>query len=235
MIRMRLRMRIRMMTMRMMMMVMMMMMMMMLMTMTMRRRRSRKMMMLRRMMLRRKTDPKTGKHTLCEPALSKWAWTEYKSHLVWKFTGKTTGTPLGTPFCASLRSRNARVEISRKNLDADPGDTILCEPSQSKCTWTFPKSHFCGNLPGKCPTPIPRKSFCASLRSRNAHGHFPRAIFVEIYQENAQRQFLGHRFVRACAVETHMDISQEPFCVEIYRENAKRPGYHLDLTPGLNC
>ena len=26
------------------------------------------MMMLRRMMLRRKTDPKTGKHTLCEPA-----------------------------------------------------------------------------------------------------------------------------------------------------------------------
>ena len=26
------------------------------------------MMMLRRMMFRRKTDPKTGKHTLCEPA-----------------------------------------------------------------------------------------------------------------------------------------------------------------------
>ena len=34
--------------------------------------------------------------------------------------------------------------------------------------------------------------------------------------------------VRACAVEMHMDISQEPCCVEIYRENAKRPGYHLD-------
>ena len=29
-------------------------------------------------------------------------------------------------------------------------------------------------------------------------------------------------FVRACAVETHMDISQEPFCVEIYRVNAGR-------------
>ena len=30
----------------------------------------------------------------------------------------------------------------------------------------------------------------------------------------------GHRFVRACAVEMHMDISQEPFCAIIYRKNA---------------
>jgi len=30
------------------------------------------------------------------------------------------------------------------------------------------------------------------------------------------------RFVRACAVEMHMGISQEPFCAEIYRENAGR-------------
>ena len=28
------------------------------------------------------------------------------------------------------------------------------------------------------------------------------------------------RFVRACAVETHMDMSQEAFCVEIHRKNA---------------
>ena len=34
-------------------------------------RTRRKMMMLRRMMLRGKTDPKTGKHTLCELAQSK--------------------------------------------------------------------------------------------------------------------------------------------------------------------
>ena len=32
-----------------------------------------------------------------------------------------------------------------------------------------------------------------------------------------------------------MDISQEPFCVEIYRDNSGRFGYHLDRTPGLNC
>ena len=39
------------------------------------------MMILRRMMLRRKTDPKTGKHTLCEPAQSKCTRTFHKSHL----------------------------------------------------------------------------------------------------------------------------------------------------------
>ena len=42
-------------------------------------------MMLRRMLLRRETDPKTGKHTLCEPAQAKCTWTFAKSHFVWKF------------------------------------------------------------------------------------------------------------------------------------------------------
>ena len=27
--------------------------------------------------------------------------------------------------------------------------------------------------------------------------------------------------IGACAAETHMDTSQEPFCVEIYRKNAR--------------
>jgi len=46
----------------------------------------RKMMMLRRRMLRRKTDPKTGKRTLCEPEQSKCRRTLRKSHFVWKIT-----------------------------------------------------------------------------------------------------------------------------------------------------
>ena len=33
--------------------------------------------------------------------------------------------------------------------------------------------------------------------------------------------------------KTHMDIAQEPFCVEICRKNAGSPGAHLDQTPGL--
>ena len=52
--------------------------------------------------------------------------------------------------------------------DANPAASILCEPAQSKCTWT-------------------------------------------------------------CHI-----MSQEAFCAEIYMENAKRPGYDLDWTPGLN-
>ena len=41
--------------------------------------------------------------------------------------------------------------------------------------------------------------------------------------------------VWAFAVEMHTDIPQEPFGMDIYWENAKRDGYHLDWTPGLNC
>ena len=38
--------------------------------------------------LRRKTDPKSGKQTLCEPAQSKCTWTCHKRHFGQKFTGK---------------------------------------------------------------------------------------------------------------------------------------------------
>ena len=40
--------------------------------------------------------------------------------------------------------------------------------------------------------------------------------------KNAGRESRDHRFVRACAVEMHMNISEEPFCVEFYRETAGR-------------
>ena len=41
--------------------------------------------------------------------------------------------------------------------------------------------------------------------------------------------------VRACAVEMHMDMSPLAFSADIYRERAKRSGYHLHWTSGLNC
>ena len=34
--------------------------------------------------------------------------------------------------------------------------------------------------------------------------------------------------------KTHMDMWHEPFCVEIYRNNAAHLSAHLDWTPGLN-
>ena len=109
-----------------------------------------KMMRLRRMIFRRKTDPKTGKHTLCEPARATCTWTFHKSHFVSTCTGKMSGDT--------------------------SGDIVLCESTQSKCTWTFHKSHFVWKCTGKwLGTPL-GTSFCASLRGRNAHGHFTRAI-----------------------------------------------------------
>ena len=44
----------------------------------------------------------------------------------------------------------------------------------------------------------------------------------------------GTRFVRACAVEMHMDVSQEPFGAEIDKENAESPGNHFEWTLGPN-
>jgi hypothetical protein len=40
--------------------------------------------------------------------------------------------------------------------------------------------------------------------------------------EEDRSQNRDTRLVRACAVEMRMDISQEPFCMETYRENAGR-------------
>ena len=72
-----------------------------------------------------------------------------------------------TAFCASLRSRNARGHFTRvilcRNLkekmpDPDSGDGILCEPAQSKRTWTFYKSHVVWKFKGKMPDPHPTTS-----------------------------------------------------------------------------
>ena len=78
--------------------------------------RRRKMMILRMLMWRRRTDPKTGQHVLCGPARSKCTWTFHKSHVMWKFTGKR---PQG-----------------------ETGTHTLHEPAQSMSTCRSQKSHF---------------------------------------------------------------------------------------------
>ena len=97
----------------------------------------------KRIMLRSKTDPKTGKHTVCEPAQSKCTRTFHRSHLYGNLRGKWARTP--------------------------PAASVLCEPAQSKCTWTFHKSHFVWKFTRKCRTRRPRTSFCASLHSPGYH------------------------------------------------------------------
>jgi len=86
--------------------------------------------------------------------------------------------------------------------------------------------------------------FCASQRSQHAHGPRKRIRSCEnlqrkcrgpkpgpwpshnsnvsrIYGGNAVAQNLGAHFVRACAVEIHMDISQDYVHARIYREKAE--------------
>ena len=55
----------------------------------------------------------------------------------------------------------------------------------------------------------------------------PAQATCAIYREIDRGHLRGQHFVRACAVEMHMDISQdsqEPFCVEIYRKMPDAPG-----------
>ena len=62
-------------------------------------------------------------------------------------------------------------------------------------------------------------------------------LHTEIYRKNAVAQIgpknLGAHFVRACAVETHVKISQEPFYTEIYRKNAATQSEHPDQAPAI--
>ena len=52
-----------------------------------------------------------------------------------------------------------------------------------------------------------------------------------VYRKNAGPQFRGRHFVQACAVEMHVDTSQEPFYAVIYRKNAGTDADHLEQTP----
>ena len=86
------------------------------------------------------------------------------------------------------------AKICRKNAASGP---VSCEPAQSKCTWA-------------CKIPY---ATAGDIGFAQAGQHVTRAFFGEIYKENAVRDDRGHRFMRACAVEMHMDMSQEQFCV----------------------
>ena len=67
---------------------------------------------LRRMMLRRKADPETGKHTLCEPV--RHAHGHFtRAIMSAKLQGKWPGTAPGTSFCTSLRRRNVHGHFTR--------------------------------------------------------------------------------------------------------------------------
>ena len=118
--------------------------------------------------------PTTATPVLREPAQSKCTWTCHKSHSRPKFTGNMPDYAI--EMHTDMSQEPFYAKFIWKMPNANTATPSLCEPAQSKCTWTFHKSHFVRNLKGKCQTLIPRHPFCASLRSRNAHGHVTRAM-----------------------------------------------------------
>ena len=54
--------------------------------------------------------------------------------------------------------------------------------------------------------------FFASLRGQKAHGQPARTD-----RTNAAPKGWDNRFERACAVEMHMDMSEEPFCARMFK------------------
>ena len=95
----------------------------------------------------------------------------------------------------------------------------LCESAQSKCTSTLQKSHVIRKFAGKRPCPFRR-----DIRRATLHGNLGK---------NAVPQNRGAHFVRACAVEMHFNISQEPLHTEIYRKNAAHQSEPRTRTPTL--
>ena len=91
---------------------------------------------------------------------------------------------------------------------------------QSKCQlkWSnsAPEIHGQPHVPR---TQTHTHTLCASLRNRNAFGDFTRATLYRNLQEKCPRpewaQNADTHFVRACAVEMHVEILQEPLYTEI--------------------
>ena len=87
----------------------------------------------------------------------------------------------GTSFCASPRSRNAHGHLTRAILCkiyrempyAWTGDIVLCEPAQSKCTWTC---HFMQKFSGNWPdtgdtTSIEHRALTLTTRTPSVWPH----------------------------------------------------------------
>ena len=171
----------------------------------------------------RRTDPKTGTRTLCQPAQSTCTWTFHKSHYVQDLQVKCHRPRLRTTLCASLRSRNApghftkaiSARIHMKIAGAHHRDPHLSLHSRN-APGHFAKAILRENLHEKCRGPRSRPTLCASLRSRNALGHCTNENLQVKCCRHLQTKIGDHTFARACAVEMHLDIAQEAFDAIIY-------------------
>ena len=184
-------------------------------------------------------DANPAASILCEPAQSKCTWTCHKRHLCGKLQGKRMWCEPAQWKCIwTCHKRHFVQKFTGKTPDANPAASILFEGCGVEMHMDMSQEAFVQKFTGKMPALIPQQAFCASLRSRNAHEHVTRGICAENYKENAcgaslrSRHAYGHvtrgilcrnlqgkcrtlipqqAFCATCAVEMHMDMSQEAF------------------------
>ena len=154
-------------------------------------------------------------HTLCEPAQSKCTSTLHNRHQKSHFT-------LKLEYMSTFHKRHQKSHFIQKFTGKMPRPRLGPERGHTLCASLRSRN--------ACPHfgPRMRHTLCASLRSRNACPHFTRDIRRATLLRNLQEKCHGPDaaknrsadVVRACAIETHVKISQEPLCTEIYRKNA---------------
>ena len=144
---------------------------------------------------------RTGTHTLCASLRSRNKLVSFTRAIFTEmYRGNAAPKNRDTHFLRAC-AVEMHLKISQEPLQKIPrpswsiltGHAHFAEPSKSKCTEKFPKSHVIRKFPGKMPRPKPghTHTLCASLPCRNALGDFTRATLYRNVQENIRTQ-LGH-------------------------------------------
>ena len=154
---------------------------------------------------------------------------------------KTAAAQIANTLCASLRSRNACQHFTRATLCgnlqvkcrrpkcAQNADTHFVRASATekhvRMSQSHQKSHFLQKFTGKLLRPRLGPERGHTLCNRNACPHITRdvrrATLYGNLEENCRdpdwAQNADTHFVRACAIETDVNTSQEPLYTAIYR------------------
>jgi hypothetical protein len=160
------------------------------------------MMMLRRMTLWRKTDPKTGTPTLCEPAESKRMSRFHKRNFYTEIHSQNAAPQnRGADLLRRLGSRNACQDFTRATLyinlqekcRAPKPRRTLCASLRGRNALQHVKNHFLLKFTGKMPctrlSPERGHTFCANVSNRNIHRHFTRNIKKGTLYRNLQVKY----------------------------------------------
>lgn len=89
---------------------------------------------------------------------------------------------------ASLRSRDAH-----RQSDANLGAIVLCEPTQSICTYTFHKSHRVWKFTRTLPEANLGTTVLCEPTQSNRHGHFAKTILCGNLQGNGWTRMIPPR------------------------------------------